>query len=213
MNLNTKRFKIPKATVTGAATATVATFPVPYGQSARIKTCLRGAAADKSFYGETLSVVRNGPGAVAFAAATAPDSGGTGYTTDTGVATTVVSQDGSASDGTGLTVDFTAVDGAITALTVNAAGDRYKPGDVITVTGGGANATYTLLPSDVVTIAIVGNTEDIKLDDVAAGTPAIVVAAPATTTDKSVRFRATAATADTVVEGYFDVDYFANTPV
>lgn len=213
MNTITKRFKIPKATVTGGATATVATLPIAFGQSARLKICLRGAAADKSFYGETLSFVRNGPGVVAFPAASTPITAGSGYTTAAGLATTVVKHDGSAADGTGLTVDITAVAGKITELTVNAAGDRYQPGDVITVVqGGGSGGTYTLLASDVETVAVVGNTEDVKLDD-AAGTPAVVAAVPATATDKEVRIRATAATGDTVVEGYYDVDYFANSPV
>jgi hypothetical protein len=55
---------------------------------------------------------------------------GTGYTTATGVATT------SAGGGSGLTVDITAVAGAITAITVNDAGSGYEIGDTITITGG-----------------------------------------------------------------------------
>lgn len=210
MNI-TKTFKIKKQTVSGGATADVATLPLAFGQSARLRIQLRGSAADKSFYGETVAFVRNGAGAVAFADSTKPTSGGTGYSTDTGVSTTVTKADGSAASGAGLTVDTTVSGGVVTALTVNAAGDRYQPGDIITVDGG-TGATYQLQAADVITIAVVGNAEVVKMDD-AAGTPAIAAAAPATATDKKVRLRATAATGDTVVEGSFDVDYFANTPV
>ena len=68
-------------------------------------------------------------------------SGGTGYTTANGVATTVTSIV-PASNGAGLTVDTTAVAGIITSVVINAAGTNYAVGDVITVTGGGANATF-----------------------------------------------------------------------
>ena len=68
-------------------------------------------------------------------------SGGTGYTTANGVATTVTSIV-PASNGAGLTVDITAAGGVITAAVINAAGINYGLGDIITVTGGGANATF-----------------------------------------------------------------------
>ena len=68
-------------------------------------------------------------------------SGGTGYTTINGVATTVTSIV-PASNGAGLTVDITAAGGVITAAVINAAGTNYGLGDIITVTGGGANATF-----------------------------------------------------------------------
>ena len=70
-------------------------------------------------------------------------SGGTGYTTANGVATTVTSIV-PASNGAGLTVDTTAAGGVITAAVINAAGTNYGLGDIITVTGGGANATFTV---------------------------------------------------------------------
>jgi len=70
-------------------------------------------------------------------------SGGTGYTTANGVATTVTSIV-PASNGAGLTVDITAAGGVITAAAINAAGANYGLGDIITVTGGGANATFTV---------------------------------------------------------------------
>ena len=68
-------------------------------------------------------------------------SGGTGYATANGVATTVTSIV-PASNGAGLTVDITAAGGVITAAVINAAGTNYGLGDIITVTGGGANATF-----------------------------------------------------------------------
>ena len=65
-------------------------------------------------------------------------AGGTGYTTATGVATT-------GGSGTGLTVDFTADAGVITDINIAAQGDgAYVDGDELTVTGGGADATFTI---------------------------------------------------------------------
>ena len=62
---------------------------------------------------------------------------GTGYTTSGATPTT-------GGHGTGLTVSFTAVAGAVTAVVVVAPGTGYYSGDIITVTTGGANATFTL---------------------------------------------------------------------
>ena len=64
---------------------------------------------------------------------------GTGYTAATGVATTVAP-----AGGTGLTVDTTVVNGAITHVVINAVGSGYSVGDVVTITGGGGNATFTI---------------------------------------------------------------------
>jgi len=70
-------------------------------------------------------------------------SGGTGYTTGTGVATT-----GGA--GTGLTVNILAVDGGvITSFEVNAVGSGYAVGNTITISTGGANATFTVTNIDI----------------------------------------------------------------
>jgi Family of unknown function (DUF6252) len=67
-----------------------------------------------------------------------PLSSGTGYTTASLVPTT-------GGSGTGLKVDFeTNSSGAITTIKVNSPGNFYKAGDVVTVTGGGANATFTV---------------------------------------------------------------------
>lgn len=70
--------------------------------------------------------------------------GGTGYTTGTGVATT-------GGSGTGLTVDITAGGGIISAIVLDAAGAGYKPGDIITVSTGGANATIMIDDVDLFT--------------------------------------------------------------
>jgi hypothetical protein len=67
--------------------------------------------------------------------------GGTGYSTTTGVATTV-----SPSGGTGLTVNI--VDngsGSVASVTINSAGTGYAINDVITITGGGGDATIAVL--------------------------------------------------------------------
>jgi len=71
--------------------------------------------------------------------------GGTGYTDPgaTAVATTA------SAAGVGLTVDYV-TDGAgvITSITINTPGSGYIVGEVITVTGGGANATIEVLAVD-----------------------------------------------------------------
>ena len=64
---------------------------------------------------------------------------GTGYVTATDVATTTTGS------GTGLTVDITAVAGAITAVSINGDGSGYAVGDTITITGGNADATIDVL--------------------------------------------------------------------
>jgi hypothetical protein len=64
--------------------------------------------------------------------------GGTGYTNATDVATT-------GGTGSGLTVDITAAGpGPVTAVVINNVGSGYTNGDVVTITGGGADATITL---------------------------------------------------------------------
>ena len=66
-------------------------------------------------------------------------AGGSGYTTATGAATTC-----SNANASGLTVDTTAVAGAITVIAINAAGSGYNPGDIITVAGGGGDGTAVI---------------------------------------------------------------------
>lgn len=65
---------------------------------------------------------------------------GTGYATAAGPLATTTS-----GGGTGCTVGITAVGGAITSITIIAAGVGYESGDTVTVTqGGGANGTLTV---------------------------------------------------------------------
>lgn len=61
---------------------------------------------------------------------------GTGYTSETG-------EDTTGGTGLGLTVDFTAVAGVITVLSIAAGGEGYTIGDVITVAGG-TGGTFVL---------------------------------------------------------------------
>ena len=68
---------------------------------------------------------------------------GTGYTTANGLATTVTSIVPS-SAGTGCTVDITAVAGAVTVIAINAVGQQYSVGDILTVVQGGNNCTVRI---------------------------------------------------------------------
>ena len=63
--------------------------------------------------------------------------GGAGYTAGTDVATT-----GGA--GSGLTVDTTVVAGEVTAIAINDAGTGYRKDDIITISGGTTDATFTV---------------------------------------------------------------------
>lgn len=70
---------------------------------------------------------------------------GTGYAIASGVATTVAP-----AGGTGLTVNILSVDaGVITSFEIAAIGSGYSVDDVITITGGGANATFTITNVDI----------------------------------------------------------------
>jgi Family of unknown function (DUF6252) len=63
-------------------------------------------------------------------------AGGTGYTTASLVPTT-------GGSGNGLKVDYVAgAGGSVTTFNVNSPGNFYKAGDQVTITGGGANATF-----------------------------------------------------------------------
>jgi len=66
---------------------------------------------------------------------------GTGYTGATGVTTTLAT---GIYGGSGLTVDTVDTGGAITGITINAAGNHYSIGDIVAVTGGGADARLTV---------------------------------------------------------------------
>ena len=67
-------------------------------------------------------------------------SGGTGYTAASNVVTTTTG------GGANLTVNTTVVSGAVTSIVIgNNAGTGYLNGDLITVTGGGANAVFRIV--------------------------------------------------------------------
>ena len=67
-------------------------------------------------------------------------SGGTGYAADNNVVTTTTGA------GTALTVNTTVAGGAVTSIVIgNNAGTGYLNGDLITVTGGGANAVFRVV--------------------------------------------------------------------
>ena len=70
--------------------------------------------------------------------------GGSGYTSANGVATTVAP-----AGGTGMTVNINATAGVVTQVDINNPGSGYSLSDVITVTGGGADATFTLTSASV----------------------------------------------------------------
>tara|TARA_R110002020_G_scaffold180456_7_gene374868 strand:- start:1897 stop:4875 length:2979 start_codon:yes stop_codon:yes gene_type:complete len=124
----------------------------------------------------------------AVARPTAVTTGGTGYATGTGLATTVpvpycTMNDPStgqpyttetacrAGDGTnvgswmvatgaGATVDIEATNGAITSAKINAAGTGYRVGDIITVVqSGGSGGTVTITESTVTVDAVASNYE------------------------------------------------------
>jgi hypothetical protein len=70
---------------------------------------------------------------------------GTGYAVASGVGTTVAPV-----GGTGLTVNILSVDtGVITSFEIAAIGSGYSVDDVVTISGGGANATFTITNVDI----------------------------------------------------------------
>ena len=83
-------------------------------------------------------------------------SGGTGYTAANNVVTTTTGS------GTALTVNTTVAGGAVTSIVIgNNAGTGYLNGDLITVTGGGANAVFRIvaapgLPTPAQSVAFYG---------------------------------------------------------
>tara|TARA_Y100001963_G_scaffold51634_1_gene72192 strand:- start:642 stop:3155 length:2514 start_codon:yes stop_codon:yes gene_type:complete len=70
-------------------------------------------------------------------------AGGTGYTTTTSASPALTSSSGS---GTGCKVNIGSTTGAgvIEAITINASGDGYVDGEVLTILGGGGNATFEI---------------------------------------------------------------------
>ena len=99
---------------------------------------------DNSTVGDELKVIPAGvvgPSVVTgFSSPGYAGSGGTGYVAANNVATTTTGA------GAGLTVNTTVSSGAVTSIVIgNAAGAGYLNGDLITVTGGGANAVFRIV--------------------------------------------------------------------
>ena len=99
---------------------------------------------DNSTVGDELKVIPAGvvgPSVVTgFSSPGYAGSGGTGYVAANNVATTTTGA------GAGLTVNTTVSSGAVTSIVIgNAAGAGYLNGDLITVTGGGANAVFRII--------------------------------------------------------------------
>ncbi len=90
--------------------------------------------------------------------------GGSGYSAANGVATTVAP-----AGGTGMTVNITVNAGAVNSVSITNPGSGYSSGDVVTITGGGGNATFTLTAASVNTnpslrlIDSSFNIDDVKL--------------------------------------------------
>ena len=110
-------------------------------RSGTLGTNLTGSAVYVGTTGTVRAIVAGTVGAQNTVTAISLISGGTGYTGATGVATTV-SSIVPASSGTGLTVTTVVGAGLITSGTIVAAGINYAVGDIITITGGGGNATF-----------------------------------------------------------------------
>ena len=72
-----------------------------------------------------------------FSSAGYSGSEGTGYANANAVATT-------GGSGANLTVDITALNGAVQTVVVNVAGTGYLNGDLITITGAGGNAVFRI---------------------------------------------------------------------
>ena len=95
-------------------------------------------------------------------------SGGTGYTTATGVATTPANNL-TPSEGTQLTFDITASAGVITALGINEHGIDYRIGDIITIAQGGSGLNATIRV-DEIRGYLPESSDAIEFKNVAAGT-------------------------------------------
>ena len=87
------------------------------------------SSAKDMIYGIPIAVGNNG----------SVENGGDSYSNATNVATTV-----SPAGGTGLTVNTTTVDNAVTKVVINTAGTGYNVGDTVTITGGDGAATFKI---------------------------------------------------------------------
>ena len=110
-------------------------------RSGTLGTNLTGSAVYVGTTGTVRAIVAGTVGAQNTVTDISLISGGTGYTSATGVAT-AVSSIVPASSGAGLTVTTVAAAGIITSGAIVAAGIDYAVGDIITIAGGGGNATF-----------------------------------------------------------------------
>jgi|TARA_R100001163_G_scaffold974_1_gene1519 hypothetical protein len=126
---------------TWTPTDTINTLPAWefMNQTGTLGTFLAGSVVYVGTAGRVKVIVAGTVGAQDTVEALEVTAGGSGYTGATGVATTTTG------DGSGLTVDTTVSAGAVTAVAINAVGTGYKINDVITVSGGGGNATLKVL--------------------------------------------------------------------
>ena len=108
-------------------------------QSGTLGTNLVGSSVYVGGAGAVNVIVAGTVGAQDAAQSLDITTAGTGYTAAVGVATT-------GGTGTGLTITTTApgAPGPVTVAAIAASGSGYTVGDVITITGGGGDATLTL---------------------------------------------------------------------
>lgn len=200
-----KEYKIPKTTLAGGAGATtLASKAIAFGQSivAKLKVRAKDAVAGHNAYYEVFAVVKNAPAPV-IGTGLVPFDGGSGYSNNTGVATT-------GGSGSGLTVDTTTSGGAITSFDVNAGGINYKPGDIITISGGNANAKFRITESDLDSCKLVGT----PIVDAFEDDSSWVLTVAANNTTKKLEVKATPdGTNATEFEGYLYTETYAEDPV
>ena len=108
-------------------------------QTGTLGTFLAGSVVYVGTTGKVKVIVAGTVGAQNTVALLEITSGGTGYSNGTNVATT-------GGNGSGLTVNTTTTSNVITSIAIgNSAGKGYKINDVLTVSGGGGNATIKVL--------------------------------------------------------------------
>tara|TARA_B110000238_G_scaffold190010_1_gene222750 strand:+ start:391 stop:954 length:564 start_codon:yes stop_codon:yes gene_type:complete len=133
----------------GDAAITPASAWLFENQTGTLGTNLTGSQIYSGSGGSIIAILSGVNGVLGVAFTGNMISNGTGYTVnETGVAVTSAS-----GLGTGLTVDTVVADGGITSIAVNTAGVGYRQGDVITVTSGDGNATFTVNVTDALPIA------------------------------------------------------------
>tara|TARA_R100001163_G_scaffold17113_2_gene15363 strand:+ start:212 stop:775 length:564 start_codon:yes stop_codon:yes gene_type:complete len=114
-------------------------------QTGTLGTFLAGSVVYVGTTGKVKVIVAGTVGAQNTVALLEITSGGTGYSNGTNVATT-------GGNGSGLTVNTTTTGNVITSIAIgNSAGEGYKINDVLTVSGGGGNATIKVL--DVISLS------------------------------------------------------------